>query len=96
VKFELFMAATMKNAVLWDVTPFGSCKNRRIGGTLRGVFQLLVTDNVVPSWLIISSETSILTRATRHRIPEDGILDVTSSLEVISRDVPPVLPSTPQ
>jgi hypothetical protein len=23
----------MKNAVFWDVTPFGSCKNRRLGET---------------------------------------------------------------
>jgi hypothetical protein len=24
---------TMKNCVFWDVTPCGSCKNRRFGGT---------------------------------------------------------------
>jgi hypothetical protein len=29
------MAATMKNAVLWTVTPCGSCKNRCLGGTNR-------------------------------------------------------------
>jgi hypothetical protein len=29
------MAVTMKNAVFWDVTPCGSCKNKRIGGTFR-------------------------------------------------------------
>jgi hypothetical protein len=28
-RFEVFTAMTMKNAVLWDVTPCGSCKNRR-------------------------------------------------------------------
>jgi cytidine deaminase len=33
VKFEVFTAVTMKNGVLWDVTPCGSCKNRRFGGT---------------------------------------------------------------
>jgi hypothetical protein len=28
------MAVTMKNAVFWDITPCGSCKNRRFRGTL--------------------------------------------------------------
>jgi hypothetical protein len=27
------MVVTMENAVFWDVTPCGSCKNRRFGGT---------------------------------------------------------------
>jgi hypothetical protein len=35
VRFEVFTAVCMKNAVFWDVTPCASCKNRRIGGTLR-------------------------------------------------------------
>jgi hypothetical protein len=33
VRLEVFKAVTMKNGVFWDVTPCGSCKNRRIGGT---------------------------------------------------------------
>jgi hypothetical protein len=33
VRFEVFTAVTMKNGVFWDVTPCGSCKSRRIGGT---------------------------------------------------------------
>jgi hypothetical protein len=33
VRFEVFTAATMKNGVFWDVTPCGSCKNRRFGRT---------------------------------------------------------------
>jgi hypothetical protein len=33
VRFEVFMAVTMKNAIFWDVTPHGSCKSRRFGGT---------------------------------------------------------------
>jgi hypothetical protein len=27
-RFDVFTAVTMNNAVLWDVTPRGSCKNR--------------------------------------------------------------------
>jgi hypothetical protein len=47
------------------------------------VFRLLVTANVVPSFVILvtcmmvairSSDTSVLTRATRRYIPGDGIL----------------------
>jgi hypothetical protein len=26
VRFEVFMAVTLRNAILWDVTPYGSCK----------------------------------------------------------------------
>jgi hypothetical protein len=39
VKFEVFKAVTMKNGVLWDVTPCGSCKNRRFRGTWRLLHQ---------------------------------------------------------
>jgi hypothetical protein len=31
--FTLKMFMCMKNGVFWDVTPGGSCKNRRFGGT---------------------------------------------------------------
>jgi hypothetical protein len=33
-----FTAMTMKNAVLWDMKPYGSCVNRRFGETHRLVF----------------------------------------------------------
>jgi hypothetical protein len=33
VRFEVFTAVTMRNVVFWDITPCGSCKNRRFGGT---------------------------------------------------------------
>jgi hypothetical protein len=32
-RFEVSTVVTMKNAVFWDFTPRGCCKNRRFGGT---------------------------------------------------------------
>jgi hypothetical protein len=53
----------MKNGVFWDVTPCGSCKNLRFGGTQGLLHQA-----------IGSSETSVLTRATWRNIPKGAIL----------------------
>jgi hypothetical protein len=33
------LAVTMKNGVIWVVTPCGSCKNRHFGGTWRLLHQ---------------------------------------------------------
>jgi hypothetical protein len=33
ILLEAFAAVTMKTGVFWDVTPCGSCKNRRFGET---------------------------------------------------------------
>jgi hypothetical protein len=35
VRFEVFTAETKKDAVFLDVTPYGFCKNRCIGGSQR-------------------------------------------------------------
>jgi hypothetical protein len=40
VRYDVFTVMTMKNAVLWDVTPCGSCKNRCFRGMSRLHHQL--------------------------------------------------------
>jgi hypothetical protein len=82
VKFVVFTLVTTKNGIFWDVMPCGCCKNciseELVASIIRveriSWLQLLVTVNI-PILLILStlkieairsSETSVLTRATRH------------------------------
>jgi hypothetical protein len=67
----------MKNACFWDVTPCSSCENHTV--FLHSVLFLLVTASslilvTLMMEAIPSTETSALTRATWHNIPEDSIL----------------------
>jgi hypothetical protein len=57
VIFEVFMVVTMKNAVFWNVTPFGSCKNRCFGGPYLlhhpGEKNRRTRNNVSSNWQLI-------------------------------------------
>jgi hypothetical protein len=80
----------MKNAIFLDVTPCGSCVNRRfgrkhglhlLGRKTRERVQLLAHASssladfsILKMQAIRPSETSIHTRTTRRHLPEDGIV----------------------
>jgi hypothetical protein len=89
VRFEAFAAVTMKNASSWMLRGVALVKTdvSEESSTsiifLRSMRRLLVTANVVSSTsilvtlmkeLIRSSETSVLSRATRRHIKENSIL----------------------
>jgi hypothetical protein len=75
MRFEVFTAVTMKNAVFWDLTPSRPCLNSRFGqeapahaGSSPADFSTLKME------AIRSTETTVYTISTRRHIPEDGIL----------------------
>jgi hypothetical protein len=89
IRFEVFTAVTMKNAVFSDVAPRRSCVNRRFRGTYRLHLQgrkiceppahagsSLTDFSILMIEAIRSSETSVHTRSTWRHIPEDGIFQV--------------------
>jgi hypothetical protein len=121
---------TIRNVAFWDVTPCGSGKNRRFGGTYRlhhqggknqrarntvsskqqlsrlrrnflfytcSLLQLLVIANVRNASILVtlmmeallSSETSMIIRATRRHIAEDGILYACEILQANEEYVKP-------
>jgi hypothetical protein len=68
---------TVRNGILWYVTPCGYFENRVSEeltasiSTVEGITELLLLTLMQK---IRSSEMSVLTRATWRHIPEDGIL----------------------
>jgi hypothetical protein len=86
IRLKVFAAVIMNNAIFRDVTPCGTCKNRfseECGASTIRVIRirelgtaLAVTNNrgTLMMAALRSCETSVLTRATRHIIPADGIL----------------------
>jgi hypothetical protein len=74
------MAVTMKNAVLWDVTPCGSCKNRRSGECIVSIIRITRIGKLGTMLILVtlmmdathSFEMSVLTRSTWRNITEDS------------------------
>jgi hypothetical protein len=75
VGFEVFAAMTMKNAVLWNLTPCGSCKNRCFVRKHRLGSGFFYPEDGCDSY----SETSVFRRPTERHITEIGILHYLAS-----------------
>jgi hypothetical protein len=72
VRFEIFRAGTLKNAVFLDATSCGTFKNWQLLATAK--FSSSVILSILMTKVIRSYETSVLTRFTRRHIPEDCFL----------------------
>jgi hypothetical protein len=67
----------MKIAVFWDVAPCHSCVNRHFGETYRLHLQCRkICEREHEAAVSSALETSVHTRTTRRRIPENGILHI--------------------
>jgi hypothetical protein len=93
VGFEVFMAATMKNAVFWDVAPCGFIINRRFGGTFRLQHPSNILLRVIFSTLKMeatrSSETSVYIKPTQRHFPEECIIHILFFFLIRFRKIPP-------
>jgi hypothetical protein len=83
-----FKQIPVRNVVFLDVTSCGSCRNRRFGRTYRLLspgrqksapslvtfMKETILSRTRGGVAICLSETSVVTTATRHNIPEDDIL----------------------
>jgi hypothetical protein len=92
VRYEVFTAVTMKNAVFWDVAPCRYCVNRRFRGTYRLLLPVhagssLADFSTLKMEALHSSEMMVYTRSTRRHIPEEGILQycLVLQMSVVSR-----------
>jgi hypothetical protein len=77
VRFEVFTAVTMKNAVFWDVAPWWLQPPAHAGSSLVDISTLKME-------AILSSETPVHIRSTRRHIPEhDILLDSTQQIRLL-------------
>jgi hypothetical protein len=72
LRVEVTTAMTMKNALLCDVTPCGSCKNLHFVGTCPPYYHNEKKQRARNN--VSSNYQSVLTRATRRHVRSDGML----------------------
>jgi hypothetical protein len=59
IRFEVFTAVTTKNRVFLDVTPCGSCKNRRFGGTYASFIRVARICELETTLAVISNRRTL-------------------------------------